>query len=500
MLVDKNNLKNISAAVSFYAKKQPDKPYIISLTNKIKYTYSQVDMLVNQVCYFYQTLGVKQGSIISAVLKNDIEYIVMYLASLRYGAVFNPYPYSLEAKDIIRYLSFLNPFIVFCQKQHYEEFKAIGHHDVCLIEESFFENKVDGIKPYEDFDPGVDSMACIYYSSGTTGNPKNIIISFRNMVVNTSSLVRGFGINKEDVHLIVLPLGHTAAINYSFLPCTLSGATIILAESFWKIRSKFWTLIKEYKITYVELVPSILFALLNTPYSREEYLDIDSLRFIGCGSSTLPRDRQIQFIKKYGVKVANLYGLSETGPTHVDYPLTKDWEPGSIGVPLDCNEVGIVNEEGAFVGISEIGEFVIKGENVFMGYFGNQTLYNQVVRNGYFHTGDLGYRDEKGKHFFVGRKKELIIKGGVNIAPDEIDEILYKMAEVEEALTVGKPDAYMGEKICAYIVTKAGSCISEDEVFEHCRNYLSKDKIPDSVVFVQEIPKGHSGKMLRRRL
>jgi long-chain acyl-CoA synthetase len=320
------------------------------------------------------------------------------------------------------------------------------------------------------------------------------------MVANISSVVRGFKFNENDIHLIVLPLGHTASINYSFLPATLCGATIVLSESFWKIRAQFWSLIQKYKVTYVEVVPSILLALLNTPYSKNDYTNIDSLQFIGCGSSMLPLERQIRFVEQYGIKVANLYGLSETGPTHIDYPIKEGWKPGSIGVPLDVNEVKIVNEDNQVLMKDEIGEIIVKGENVFIGYYGNHELYDQVVKEGYFYTGDLGYIDKDGKHHFVGRKKELIIKGGINILPDEIDEIIYKIDEVAETLTLGMRDEYLGEKIISYIVLKKEYKVTADEILSHCRDFLSRDKIPDKIEFVENIPKGHSGKFLRKEL
>ena len=320
------------------------------------------------------------------------------------------------------------------------------------------------------------------------------------MVANISSVVRGFKFNENDIHLIVLPLGHTASINYSFLPATLCGSTIVLSESFWKIRAQFWSLIQKYNVTYVEVVPSILLALLNTPYSKDDYTNIDSLQFVGCGSSMLPLERQIRFMEKYGIKVANLYGLSETGPTHIDYPLKEGWKPGSIGVPLDVNEVKIVDDENRELVMGKTGEIIVKGENVFIDYYGNRGLYDQVVKNEYFYTGDLGCIDEKGNHYFIGRKKELIIKGGINISPDEIDEIIYKIDEVAETLTLGMRDEYLGEKIISYIVLKKEYKVTADEILSHCRDFLSRDKIPDKIEFVENIPKGHSGKFLRKEL
>ena len=492
------NLTNLSSAIRYHAETSPKKVYLFYKGNE--YEYAQIDKLINQICHFYESLELKQGDIISVVLRNGIEYILFYLASLRYGTVFNPYPYTLEAKDITRYLSNINPKLVFCQERHYSYLKDLVKCSVYCVRDDFIAGLNFDVISWNDYEPSENSPACLYYSSGTTGNPKNILFSYKNMVATISSVVRGFKFDENDIHLIVLPLGHTASINYSFLPSTLCGATIVLSESFWKIRAQFWSLIQKYNVTYVEVVPSIVLALLNTPYSKNDYTNIDSLQFIGCGSSMLPLERQIQFEEKYGIKVANLYGLSETGPTHIDYPIKEGWEPGSIGVPLDVNEVKIVDDENRELVVGETGEIVIKGENVFIDYYGNRELYNQVVKNEYFWTGDLGYIDEKGKHYFVGRKKELIIKGGINISPDEIDEIFYKMNEVSEALSIGVYDEYLGEKIVSYVVLKKEYKVTADEILSHCRDFLSRDKIPDQIEFVENIPKGHSGKFLRKKL
>jgi long-chain acyl-CoA synthetase len=250
----------------------------------------------------------------------------------------------------------------------------------------------------------------------------------------------------------------------------------------------------------VEVVPSILVALLHTPYDEKDYSGIKKLKFIGCGSAPLPVELQNKIHQKFDLKVANLYGLSETGPTHVDYPLDEGWKPGSIGKPLDVNQVDIMNENGNMLDHDQVGEIVVKGENVFIGYHGNQEIYDKLVVDGYFHTGDLGYKSKDGVFYFTGRKKDLIIKGGINISPDEIDEIIFKLDEVKEATTVGMEDEYLGEKIFTYIVLKDGKKLNGEKVKSFCKKFLSKEKIPDVVKFVESLPKGPSGKILRREM
>ena len=491
------SIDNISEVIRHYAKTTPTKPYLIS--NDRIYTYSEIDKLIDGTCTMLEKFGLTQGEIVSIILKNSIEYVLFYLATLRIGCIINPYPYNLESNDVIRYLENINSKLLFCHKAHYEHMKNSVQRQVILVDDDFLD-KLDGSKKHADFKPEQESPACIYYSSGTTANPKSVVFSHKNMLSNISSVCKGFKFNEHEKHLIILPMGHTASVNYSFLPCTLLGGTLVITESFWKIKQNFWNLIKKFDITYVEVVPSILVALLHLRYELNDYSNIKKLKFVGCGSAPLPIELQNKIHQKFGLKVANLYGLSETGPTHVDYPLDKYWVPGSIGKPLDVNQVSIMDENEHILEHDQVGEIVIKGENVFIGYYNNQEIYNQVVLNGFFHTGDLGYKNEDGIFYFTGRKKDLIIKGGINISPDEIDEIIFKLDGVKEATTVGKEDEYLGEKIITYIVLKDGKKLDGENVKDFCAKFLSKEKIPDIVKFVQSLPKGPSGKILRRKM
>jgi long-chain acyl-CoA synthetase len=209
---------------------------------------------------------------------------------------------------------------------------------------------------------------------------------------------------------------------------------------------------------------------------------------------------QIEFQKRFGVAVPNLYGLSETGPTHYDDPSRPGWQPGSIGRPLDVNEADIVDANDAPVSPHQVGEIVIKGDNVFVGYYENDEIYARVMRGGYFHTGDLGYVDEQGVFYFVDRSKDLIIKGGTNIAPGEIDEILLSYPAIKEAVTIGIPDEMFGEEIKSFVVLKDGRQATAEDIVAHCRSFLPPIKVPKAIEITSSLPKTHSGKLLRREL
>lgn len=486
------------------SQKFSSKIYLYDVHHAEGYSFAEINTLVDQTVTFLKTKGCNKGDIVSAVLGNRLEYFLLFFACQRVGATFNPFPISLSAVDICKYMDYISPKLLFCEKKHAS---SLGH----LPMEVMSVDNIEGDQTFleiikalpadtEVVSVDINSPACLYYSSGTTGNPKGILYSHKNMTTLISSLVRGFSFSADDRHMIVLPLGHTASINYSFLPATWCAGTLFLCDSFWKARPVFWKLIEQHRITYIEVVPSILFSLLNTPYKDYDRKKVASLEYIGCGSAPLPLDVQFKMEQKFSIRVANLYGLSETGPTHFDDPRAEGWTPGSVGYPLDVNEVKIFDKEGCGVPDGEVGEIGVKGDNVFTGYYQNEKAYQDVMRDGYFLTGDLGFRKSDGRYYFAEREKDLIIKGGVNIFPGEIDEILFAHPSVKESSTVGCEHPYLGEIIKSFVVLKEGELTDSETIRRYCLDRLGEFKSPDEVIFVEDIPKGPSGKLLRRKL
>lgn len=497
--------KSLSDILRFHAFQGPAHVWMHDGNTGVDYTVKAIDNLVDKVVSFLRQRECRKGDIISAIIDNRLEYIIIFLASHRIGAIFNSFPFNLGSQDVRKYLNYMKPKLVFCQNKHLADLESKEWKTEPIEDKekgNIFLDKLPQlqIRSEEDFSPVNNETACIYYSSGTTDNPKGIMYSHKNIIEDISSIVRGFGWKREDCHLVILPLGHTAAINYSFLPCLYSGAKMVLFESFWKIRDNFFRYIEKFKATYVEVVPSILFSLVNTPYNDYDREKIKQFKYIGCGSAPLPLEVQKKVQERFQIKVANLYGLSETGPTHIDNPLEPGWMPGSIGRPLEVNNVVIMDDDGIEVQDGTIGEIAVSGANVFTGYYKNNEAYKKAFKNGYFLTGDLGYRDSNGIFYFTERKKDLIIKGGVNIFPGEIDEVIFSHPMVEESLTVGISNYYLGELIKSFVVIKEGEQLEEDEIKRFCRDKLGEFKCPDQFVFVEDIPKGPSGKLLRRKL
>jgi acyl-CoA synthetase (AMP-forming)/AMP-acid ligase II len=496
--------KNFSQIIHYHAEQNPDRVFIYDVRSERTYTFKEFNLIIEKTANYLVSQGVQKGDRVTIVIENSPEYCFFYFAIIRAEAILNPMPFTSHKEEIMKNLRLVEPRMTFIDQRKEREFgeKTENIIFVPVGVERKFEKSIQDME--EQFNKPVEldenSPACLYYSSGTTADPKGVLYSHKNMISLTSSICRGFKFSaEEEVHLIMLPLGHTASTNYSLLPCAYIGGKIVMAESFWHIRTKIWKLIEAHRVTYMEVVPTVLYSILNI-YRREIDNDVSSLRFVGCGSAPLQKAVQIQFQERFGLNAANLYGLSETGPTHIDDPLVPGWEPGSVGVPLDVNEVKIFDDCDRELGPNETGEIVVKGDNVFVGYYKNDAVYRKVVKDGFFHTGDLGYQDEKGVFYFVDRKKDLIIKGGINIVPGEIDEILLQHPAVKEGVTIGVPDEMFGEEVKSFVVPKDGMTITSEEIITHCSNYLPKTKIPKFVDIVADIPKTHSGKLLRKKL
>ena len=490
-----------------HGRERPEATWLEDGITGDMWTFEAFDRLVDQACGLYADCGLRAGDVVSAVIANRLEYLVLYFASLRYGSTFNPFPSSLGAADIARNLHFVGPRLVVAQAKHHSALEADGPKaDYLEVEDQlegggFLDRLADYPTGGRSTPPAAPAApACIYYSSGTTGNPKGIVYTHGNMMALIASIVRGFGWGTDHRHFVFLPLGHTASINYSVLPAMFSGGGIALHDSFWKVRRRFWQLLAKHRASYVEVVPTVLFSMLNTPYPEYDRASVARLQYVGCGSAPLPVEVQERFAERFDIPVANLYGLSETGPSHFDDPTEAGWRPGSIGRPLDVNEAAVLDPEGKLLPAGEVGEIALRGPNVFAGYWKNDEAYRETFVGDWFFTGDLGFADADGRYFFSERRKDLIIKGGVNIFPGEIDEVLFGHPDIVEAATVGIADDYLGERIKSFVVARSGIAVDETALKEFCIEQLGTFKCPDAFAVVDDIPKGPSGKLLRRVL
>lgn len=456
-----------------------------NLNQEKSFTYKH---LLNAAVCFGKKLNLPKQSIVSVVLPNSFEYLITYLACSLYGYIYAPLPYFLNAAEVEKALAYHKSVIVITDRTDFQTDILTLDPNIIILDTDFLQsfNSAE-LPPIDDGD-----IISLYHSSGTTGNPKGVLYSHSNKYNLIKSIVEDFSFSDKEKHFAFLPFGHTASLNYSIFPSFFLGTGFVFASNFESIRSKFFRILSENEITYVEIVPTVAQTLIKLRENLADY-DLGKISYIGCGSAPLSISVQNEFEKQFGIRLANLYGLSETGPSHFDNPNSPGWEPGSIGFPLSVNECKISTD----------GEILLKGPNVMVGYYQNEELTSSVITEGWFHTGDYGF-EQNGRYFFQDRKKDLIIVGGINVYPGEIEEILYKESRVIDCVVIGIPDKVQGEKILACISTQN---LRQDDLHElkidlnhMCRRLLSPFKVPSDYLFYDEIPKTASGKLLRRKV
>lgn len=338
-----------------------------------------------------------------------------------------------------------------------------------------------------------DDLAIVLYTSGTTGQPKGAMLTHANMSTNAATVDETLLLaTPSDVIMGCLPLFHVFGLTCALNAAVAAGASLVLLPRFDPAAAL--DLIARHSVTIFEGVPTMYNGLLSVPGEH----DTTSLRTCISGGAALPVELLHSFEKTFGCQILEGYGLSETSPVVSFNHPNAERKPGSIGVPVRGAEVRIVDDSGADVPTGEIGEIAIRGEGVMAGYLGRPEATAEAIPDGWFRSGDLARRDEDGYIFIVDRKKQLIIRGGYNVYPREVEEVLYQHPAVAEVAVIGIKDARLGEEVGAAITPRAGVEIDLDEVKEFCKSQLAAYKYPRRLWLVDELPKGATGKILHR--
>ncbi|WP_066311445.1 AMP-binding protein [Bacillus sp. FJAT-29814] len=344
-----------------------------------------------------------------------------------------------------------------------------------------------------------EDICLLQYTGGTTGLPKGVMLTHRNIIANTTA--NGAWLYKckpgEEVILGILPFFHVYGLTTVMILSIMMASKLVLMPKFDALDTL--KTIEKQRPTLFPGAPTIFIGLLNHPDLKK--YDLSSINACISGSASLPQEVQEKFESITGGKLVEGYGLSEASPvTHSNF-LWGERVKGSIGVPYPDTDAKVVSPEtGEEMPLKEIGEIIIKGPQVMKGYWNRPEATEEVLKDGWLYTGDLGYMDENGYFYVVDRKKDMIIAGGYNIYPREIEEVLYEHPDVVEAVAAGIPDPYRGETVKAYIVLKDGSAVTADEMNKFARKYLAAYKVPRQYEFRNELPKTAVGKILRRML
>ncbi|MGI8735632.1 MAG: class I adenylate-forming enzyme family protein [Pyrinomonadaceae bacterium] len=482
----------------------PDKSFLFSESDKRDFTYRDFDNAVNRAAGMLSDQGIAKGDVVSLLMHNSAEYIIAYFACWKLGALAGPINSLLKAEEVAYVVSnseakgalvnseFL-PVIENVREQTPTLKTVIVFDDESRVTQNF-----RGAGPLAPVAIDKDDDAIIIYTSGTTGKPKGCLLTHGNVIANARQISEWLCFTEQDRLLTLMPLFHMNAVSVTTMSALYAGGSTVVSPRF--SASRFWQIISDYQITSFGSVATMLSMLLSAyPEGVPTGVKTEQLRFAMCGSAPVPAETLKRFEDTFNCLVIEGYGLSESTCRSTFNPPDQRRRAGSCGVPIG-NEMKVVNDDDEEVPDGQLGEIVLRGENILKGYYKNEDATATAFRNGWFHTGDIGYRDADDFFYIVDRKSDMIIRGGENIYPREIDEVLYQHPEVAAAATIGVPDQLYGEEVAAYIVLKEGMKATEEELVSFCRARLADYKCPKTIRIVTEIPKGPTGKLLKREL
>lgn len=475
-----------------------------------EYTNVQMHRWSKKLAGGIKSLGVKPGERIIVLLPNCPEVLVSYPAIWRVGCVIVPVLFLLEAREIAyiakdceAVAAITSPEFLYKIEEAQKAAPSLRHIILLGDEEQpgavAFDRLVEKSEPEDSIYPtDDDDTAVLLYTSGTTGRPKGVMLTHRNLYANA---MNGKHTADEsdigDTFLSVLPLSHSYGLGLlvAGYVSDRQGKAVLLR---WFDLEQVFRAIEKYRVAVMAGVPTMFIYMLHYP-DADKY-DTSSMEAWIVAASPIAMETIRQFEEKFGGTMYQGYGLTEASPGVAIQRESIERKIGSVGTAFVGVEVKIFDDNDNEVTAGLVGEIVVKGDNVMKGYYKMPEETEQTLRNGWLHTGDMGYMDEDGHIYIVERKKDLIIRGGFNIFPKDIEEVLYRHPAVAEAAVVGKPDELMGEEVLAFVVLKAGASATTEDLIAHCRDHLAKYKSPRYVEFLDSMPKTPIGKIQKKEL
>jgi fatty-acyl-CoA synthase len=478
-----------------------------------RFTYSEFSRRADRLSNALNAIGVKRGERVAWLGYNSHELLEAYYGVVQIAAVLLPLNIRLTPDEIAYIVRDSETVVVFYNSDFAPLVQAIRGHCptirkyVCIEEEyeSLLGSATENYTPPGDIQD--DELAELFYTSGTTANPKGVMMTHRNLYMHALQVIAGLGVKESIVQLHTIPLFH---VNGWGTPHTLTcmGARHVMTRKFDP--TEVLELIQRERVTNFAMVPTMAIALINHPRLKE--FDLSSLDYVAIGGAASPMELMKEVEAKLGCRCYGGYGLTETVPVltqsfikdHLtDLSDEERWRRQAMaGYPMPGVEIDIFDENDkpvAHDGISA-GEVVVRADNVMAGYWKLPDETERVMRNGWFHTGDMAIVDDEGYFLIVDRKKDIIISGGENISSIEVEKAVYSHDAVLECAVIPVPDDKWGEVPKALVVLKPGQTLSESELLEHCRGRLPGFKVPKSIEFRDVLPKGGTGKILKREL
>ena len=472
-------------------------------------SYRELDEAANSVANSLIGMGLKPGDRVAVQLENRPEFVETFFGIMRAGGVMVPANIMYTADEMRHILSDSGArFLIISEKVSVRLGDVVSATDLTHVVEVGTQQLKSSLaydellasaspnRPGVDIDPG--AAAVIQYTSGTTGKPKCAVVSHANTTtaIDTIASLPHYPIHENSVSLLCLPLFHTFGLNFGAGLTFAFGLTMVLANRF---DPEFvFSLIEEHKVTLFWGVPPMYYAFVNTPGLDRS--DVSSLENAMTGAAILPVVIVDRFKELTGIELCDGYGMSESTAILTSNAAGPVFKRGSVGPPYPGIEISIRDDAGHPIPVGEVGEICARGPNIFQGYWNLPDETAETTRGGWLHTGDLGWVDEDGYVFIVGRTKDLIIVSGYNVYSIEVETEILRHPKVIDCAVIGVPDDYQGESVCAVVVRRPGAELAATDIQNHCRKKLAAFKCPKHVVFRDVVPKSASGKILKRML
>ena len=481
-------------------------------------TFAQYNQRVNSLICALTGMGVKKGDVLGILSWNCLDYIDIFGAAMKGGFIVSPFNPRLKEDE-------------FAHLINYSEAKALFVGSELIEAANHLKPQLPGVKNYISLEAAAAGMTAhsellriqsqkepdsrveeddpfvIFYTSGTTAAPRGTLYTHRRKMEDTRLFTFGLTLESGNRELMAIPLFHVAGASYLFAFFFSAAANIIYPQRSFDPET-FLQMIQDERITDIHIVPTHLVSMLGRPEIQK--YDLSTLKRIWYAGSPMPVEVLKKGMDLLGPVFIQAYGQSESGPlvsnlTRRDHMVMDDPPEAqkvlaSCGRPCPGVQVRIVDVDDQDVALGDIGEIVVKSKSLMQEYWKKPDETENAIRNGWLYTGDLGYYDETGNIYLVDRKKDMIVTGGENVYPREVEEVLYRHPAVEEAAVIGKPDPYWIETVHAVVVLKKGASVAEKEIMDFCKEKLARYKAPKSVDFVKALPKNPQGKILKREL
>jgi long-chain acyl-CoA synthetase len=483
---------NVAQLLERSALYHADRPALVF--GERRWTYAELDRDVSALAAGFASLGLAGGERVALHLPNRPDFVLAYYALQKAGLV--PLSLNITYKaDELEYI-LANAAAAAIITADGIDASLPPPARTPSVRHRLHAKDLDGLcgrAPLRAVACDRDDMAAILYTSATTGRPKGVMLTHANIVSNAYATVHHLKMTADDRGLCALPMFHCFGQNAIMNSLVTAGGTLVLHERF--VPDAFVAAVAEHRITILYAVPTMYILFLSMPAKP----DFSSVRLCFSAAATLPNDVEARWHATHGHWIQQGYGLTETSP-FASYNHDVAFRRGSVGTPIENVEMTIVDTDDHEVADGELGEIVIKGPNVMKGYFGNPAATAEAIRDGWFHSGDIGYRDADGYFFIVDRVKDMINVSGFKVFPREVEEVLFRHPAVKEAAVVGMPDPVRGEAVKAFVVLNENASVSAETLQALCRSTIASVKVPERIEFIPALPKNPTGKILKKEL